>query len=54
MTADEGKKLLCDCMRVMFYRDKKAADTVQFVTITSAGVNMDEPLSLIHISSPRD
>lgn len=47
MTAEEGKALIADCMRVMFYRDKKAADTVQFVTITADGVNMEEPIVTI-------
>ena len=34
ISEQEAKKLLSDCMRVMFYRDKKAADTIQFAVIT--------------------
>ena len=43
MTEAEAKALLHDCMRVMFYRDKKAHDNIQISTVTAAGVTMQEP-----------
>ena len=43
MTEAEAKALLQDCMRVMFYRDKKAYDNIQISTVTAAGVTMHEP-----------
>ena len=36
-----------DCFRVLFYRDKKSHDVVQFVSITQAGgVVFDEPVTV--------
>ena len=46
LTEAEAKKLLSTCMTVMFYRDKKAADTVQFTCITKEGVKMEEPIQV--------
>lgn len=47
LTEDEAKALICECMTVMFYRDKKAADTVQFTVVTKeGGVRMDEPVTV--------
>ena len=46
MTEDEAKKLICDCMTVMFYRDKKALDKVQISTVTKAGVTMHDPIEV--------
>ena len=43
MTEAEAKDLLHDCMRVMFYRDKKALDNIQISTVTAQGVTMHEP-----------
>ena len=44
ITEAEAKKLLSTCMTIMFYRDKKATDKVQFTVITQEGVKMEEPL----------
>ena len=47
MSLEEAKALLTDCMKVMFYRDKKSHDVVQFVSITQAGgVVFDEPVKV--------
>ena len=43
MTEAEAKALIFDCMKVMFYRDKKAHDQVQIATVTKQGVTMNEP-----------
>ena len=34
LSEEEAKRLLCTCMTVMFLRDKKASDRVQFAVIT--------------------
>ena len=44
MSEQEARELILDCMKVMFYRDKKAHDKVQISTITKAGVTMHEPI----------
>ena len=44
ITEAEAKKLLSTCMTIMFYRDKKASDKVQFTVITQEGVKMEEPI----------
>ena len=41
MSKEEAVKLIDDCMRVLFYRDKKAADKVQICTVTKDGVNIE-------------
>ena len=46
MTEDEARKLMCDCQKVLFYRDKKAYDQLQIATVTKAGVTMHEPISV--------
>ena len=46
MTEQEAKTLISTCMTVMFYRDKKATDMVQFSVITKDGVKMDEPIKV--------
>lgn len=43
MTLEEGRKLIEDCMRVMFYRDKKATDEIQLTVITQHGIAIEEP-----------
>jgi 20S proteasome subunit beta 7 len=37
LTEQEARKLLEECMRVMFYRDKKATDEIQIAKVTKAG-----------------
>ena len=46
MTEDEARKLMCDCQKVLFYRDKKAYDKLQIATVTKAGVTMHEPIQV--------
>ena len=42
----EAKDLISTCMSVMFVRDKKASDQVQFTVITQGGVKMEEPITV--------
>lgn len=40
----DARKVLEDCMRVMFYRDKKASDEIQITRVTQAGgVEIEAP-----------
>lgn len=40
----EARAVIEDCMRVMFYRDKKASDVIQITTVTKeGGVKIEEP-----------
>ena len=43
ITYEEAVKLIEDCMRVMFFRDKKAHDMIQISTVTKEGVKLGEP-----------
>ena len=40
----KAKKLITDCMIIIFYRDNKASDKVQITVITKAGVRMEETI----------
>ena len=43
MTEAEGRQLVEECMRVLFYRDKKAHDLIQISTVTHQnGVQIGE------------
>ena len=46
MSEMEVKQLMAQCCAVLFYNDKKAADTIQFSVITKEGVKMDEPVQI--------
>ncbi len=46
LTEAEARAIIEDCMRVMFYRDKKSLDNIQISTVTAAGVTMDEPIRI--------
>jgi len=47
MSLEEAKALLGECLKVLFYRDKKSHDLVQFVSITQdTGVVFDEPVRI--------
>ena len=46
MSEQEARELILDCMKVMFYRDKKSIDKVQISTVTKAGVTMHEPIDV--------
>ena len=41
LTEQEARTLIEDCMRVMFYRDKKATDEIQICKVTRAGVQIE-------------
>lgn len=44
LSEDEARKVIEECMRVMFYRDKKATDEIQITKITQArGVEVEAP-----------
>ena len=43
MTEADARAVIEDCMRVMFYRDKKSLDNIQISTVTAAGVTMHDP-----------
>ena len=43
MTEADARSVIEDCMRVMFYRDKKSLDNIQISTVTAAGVTMHDP-----------
>ena len=44
MSEDEARALVLDCMKVMFYRDKKCHDQIQISTVTKQGVTMYDPI----------
>jgi 20S proteasome subunit beta 7 len=47
LTVAEGKAILESCMKVLFYRDGRTINRVQFTTITAAGgVQIAEPVEL--------
>lgn len=47
MSEAEARLLIEDCMRTMFYRDKKAHDNIQISTVTfDGGVQINEPYKL--------
>lgn len=46
LTRDEAKKLLDDCMRVLFYRDARASNKITLATATAAGLEISEPYAL--------
>ena len=47
LTEEEARRVIEDCIRVLFYRDKKAADEVQITTITKdRGVVIDAPYKI--------
>jgi len=43
---EEAKKVLEDCMRVMFYRDARALNKIQMAKVTEAGITISEPYEL--------
>ncbi|KAJ3416536.1 Proteasome subunit beta type-7 [Chytridiales sp. JEL 0842] len=46
ITEEEAKKIIEDCMRVLYYRDARSLNKFQRATITSAGVKITEPYSV--------
>jgi len=46
LTEGEARKILEDCMRVLFYRDARSIDKYQIATATAAGVTISESLHI--------
>jgi len=46
LTYEEARKVVEDCMRILFYRDARALNRVQFANITKDGVTISEPVEL--------
>ncbi|CAE6517426.1 unnamed protein product [Rhizoctonia solani] len=44
MTEEEGKALLTECMKVLFYRDARSLNKFQIATITGEGVKISESI----------
>jgi 20S proteasome subunit beta 7 len=48
LSRDQAKKVLEDCLRVLFYRNTKASTRIQIACVTAAGVEIEEPF---HVST---
>jgi len=46
LTEEEAKKLLEDCMRVLFYRDARTYNRIQIAIVNQNGVSISKPYSL--------
>jgi len=46
LTKDEATKALEDCMKVLYYRDCKTLNKVQFADVTAKGVQVSQPREL--------
>eukprot|EP01128_Nolandella_sp_AFSM9_P006773 TRINITY_DN355_c0_g2_i1.p1 TRINITY_DN355_c0_g2~~TRINITY_DN355_c0_g2_i1.p1 ORF type:complete len:307 (+),score=46.33 TRINITY_DN355_c0_g2_i1:102-923(+) len=46
MSKTEAQELLTKCMTVLFYRDCRTINKIQFADVTSAGVEVAEPVEL--------
>ncbi|KAH7919674.1 proteasome endopeptidase complex, beta subunit [Leucogyrophana mollusca] len=46
LTEEQGRKILEDSMRVLFYRDARSLNKYQIATITGAGVSISDSLHL--------
>uniref|UniRef100_A0A7S3I7R9 Proteasome subunit beta type-4 n=1 Tax=Favella ehrenbergii TaxID=182087 RepID=A0A7S3I7R9_9SPIT len=46
MTEAEARKLLEDCMRVLFYRDTRASPKITIGKANSSGASVSEPFTL--------
>jgi len=46
MDQADAKKLLEDCMRVLFYRDARSINKIQIAVASSSGLEISEPYSL--------
>ncbi|KDN39052.1 hypothetical protein RSAG8_09088, partial [Rhizoctonia solani AG-8 WAC10335] len=44
MTEEEGKALLIECMKVLFYRDARSLNKFQIATVTEKGINIGESM----------
>merc|ERR1719193_3018021 len=46
LSKEEAKGILADCMRVLFYRDCRTINKIQFAVCTSEGVEISAPVKL--------
>jgi 20S proteasome subunit beta 7 len=46
LSYEEARKLIEDCMRVMFYRDARASNVIQVANCTNGTVQISEPFEL--------
>jgi len=46
LTEEEAKKIMNDCMRVLFYRDARSLNKIQMTIVNSTGVTTSKPYSL--------
>lgn len=46
MSYDEAKALLCDGLKVCYYRDKNSINKFQLATVTKEGVSISDPFAL--------
>jgi len=46
LTREDAEKVVEECMRVLFYRDCRAYNKVQYATVTEHGVQITEPREL--------
>mmetsp|Transcript_22027 Transcript_22027/g.46295 ORF Transcript_22027/g.46295 Transcript_22027/m.46295 type:complete len:92 (-) Transcript_22027:234-509(-) len=46
LSKDEARKVLEDCMRVLFYRNCKSSTKIQIASVTAAGVEIGEPFDV--------
>jgi len=48
LSETEARALLKQCLQVLFYRDCRASNRVQFSTVTKDGVKIEEPFQMDH------
>jgi 20S proteasome subunit beta 7 len=46
LTVDEARHIMSEAMRVLFYRDCKTINKIQFCIIDSTGINISRPVAL--------
>ncbi|KAI0564205.1 Nucleophile aminohydrolase [Gracilaria domingensis] len=46
ITVEEGKKVVIDILKVLFYRDARTIDRVQIACVTEKGAVIEEPIKL--------
>eukprot|EP01133_Synstelium_polycarpum_P009125 gene9125-10701_t len=46
LTLDEAKKLILDCLRVLFFRDARSSKKVQISVASANGLEISEPIEL--------
>jgi len=46
LTEEEARKILDECMKVLFYRDARSLDKYQIGTVTEKGVSISDPITM--------